>query len=117
MFIIDLSKRINRRLIHSFDGNRIKYMFFVFPAYQFLAMIGMASILFSFQSIATALYFLPLGLILTLFIGVPVLTSWYLSCLLFGLGYFEFLARLGIPFMPWVARELEGGVNWFRPRA
>ena len=42
MFIIDLSKRINRRLIHSFDGNRIKYMFFVFPAYQFLAMIGMA---------------------------------------------------------------------------
>jgi len=115
MFVIGLSKLINRNLIHFFDQSRIRYMIFVFPAYQILAFISIAAVVFSFEAASTSLYFMPIGLILTIFMGVPIFASWHLSCLLFGIGYFGFFARLGIPFMPWVTRHLEGAVNWFRP--
>jgi hypothetical protein len=89
-------------------------MIFVFPAYQLLALIGIAAIVFSFEAASISLYFVPLALILTIFIGVPVFASWYLSCLLFGISYFGFFAWLGIPFMPWVTSQLESAVSWFR---
>ncbi len=115
MFVLRFSKLINRNLIRVFDQNRLRYMFFVFPVYQFLAFIGIAAIGFSFEAVGTAFYFAPLGLFLAIFIGVPILASWHLSCLLFGIGYFGFFAWLGIPFMPSVTRQLEGAANWFRP--
>jgi len=43
MFVIGLSKLINRNLIHFFDQSRIRYMIFVFPTYQILAFIGIAA--------------------------------------------------------------------------
>lgn len=115
MCVIGLSKSINRNLIRIFDHSRIRYMFLVFPTYQILAFLGIAAIAFSFESVNTAFYFGPMGLILALFIGVPLIASWHLSCLLFMIGYFEFFAWIGVPFMAWAAKLLEGPVNWLRP--
>lgn len=115
MFVIRFSKLINRSLIRIFDQSRLKYMAFVFPAYQLLAFIGVVAIVGSFQSAERAFFFGPLALLLAFFVGVPIMASWHLSCLLFSQGYFGFLAGLGIPCMPWAAMQLENAVNWFRP--
>jgi hypothetical protein len=115
MFIVSLSKFINRNLIRYFDQSRIRYMVLVFPAYQILVCIGIVAVLFLFEVTDTSPYFTVLWLIFAIFVGVPILASWHLSCLLFGLGYFGFLEWLGFPFMTWVTRQLEGVINWFRP--
>lgn len=114
MFLITFSNRINQNLIRFFDQSRIRYMILVFPAYQLLALAGIAAVIFSFEAVGTSPYFAPLWLILAILIGVPLLASWHLSCLLFSIGYFGFFAWLGIPFTPWVTKQLEGAVNWFR---
>jgi len=88
-----------------------------FPAYQFFAIISVAAINLSFIAVDYALFLVPLALILLVILGVPILASWHLSCLLFGVGYFGFLARLGIPAMSWMERQVEGPVNWFRPKS
>lgn len=115
MFIVSLSKSINRNLIRYFDQSRISYMIFVFPAYQFIAFMGITTIIFSFEEAGTSPYFALFGMILAFFIGVPIFASWHLSCVLFLIGYFGFLAQLGFPFMPWVKKQLEYALNWFRP--
>jgi hypothetical protein len=114
MVIIRLSRLINLSLIRAFDHGRIWYMFLLFPAYQVLATIGIAAIVFSFEAAGKAFYFAPIGLMLAIFIGVPIFASWHLSILLFSVGYFGFFAWLGVPAMPWVTRQVEGAVNWFR---
>ena len=115
MFIMKPSKRINQSLIRLFDQSRVRYTFLVFPIYQLFAFIGIAAVIFAFQAVASSLYLLPIGLILAVVLGVPILVSWHLSCLLFFIAYFEFLARFGIPFMRGASRQLEGAVNWYRP--
>ena len=90
-------------------------MFLLFPAYQFVALIGMAAIISSFGGAETSFFFALLGLFLAVLVGIPIFVSWHLSCLLFGVGYFGFFASLGFPFMAWIAAQLEDAVNWFRP--
>lgn len=115
MFVTRVSKTINQYLIRVFDQSRLRYIFFLFPVYQLLAALGITAIVLSFEAASTALYFASLGLVLVIFIGIPIFASWYLSCLLFCMGFFGFLAWLGLPFMSWVTRQLEHAVNWFRP--
>ena len=114
MFLLRFSKSINQYLINAFDQSRLRYMFLVFPAYQFLALIGIAAIIFSFEAAETSFYFELLGIFGTIIIGIPVIASWHLSFLLFMVGYFGFFALLGFPFMSWATTQLEGAVNWFR---
>ena len=114
MLAIKLSKLVNQNLIRDFDQSRVRYMVFVFPTYQILSITSLLTITFLFQTLGISLYFIPLGLILVILLGVPILASWHLSCLLFGVGYFSFLAKLGFPFMSWVTNQLENAVSWFR---
>lgn len=114
MFVVRLSKFINRNLIRYFDQNRITYMVLVFPAYQILALFGIAVVSSSFETTITSPYLIVISLILAIFVGLPILASWHLSCLLFGIGYFGFLAWIGIPFMPSLTKDLEDAANWFR---
>lgn len=116
MFIITLSKLINQNLVGCFDQSRVRYMFLVFPVYQCLAFVGIAVVFFAFKAVGTSLYFLPIGLFLAFLVGVPIFASWHLSCLLFGIGYFGFLAWVGIPLMCPLSRELGRAVDWFRPK-
>ena len=90
-------------------------MFFLFPVYQLIAFISMAAIVFSFEAASTGFQFIVLGVVLAIVLGVPIIASWHLSCLLFGIGYFGFFAWLGMPVMPWVVKQLEEAVAWFRP--
>jgi hypothetical protein len=115
MFLLRFSKSINRYLINVFDQSRLRYMFLLFPAYQFVALIGLGAIVFSFEAAETSLFFALLGLFLAILIGIPIFASWHLSCLLFSVGYFGFFASLGFPLTAWATTQLEGAVNWFRP--
>lgn len=115
MYIVSLSRSINRNLIRLFDQSRISYVFLVFPVYQLLAIIGGNGIVSAFELVGTSFYFLPIGLILAFFIGVPIFASWHLSVILFGICYFGFFARLGFPFLPWAIGQLESAVDWYRP--
>ena len=114
MFLLSFSKSLNRYLINVFDQSRLRYMFLLFPAYQLLALIGMAAIVLSFEAAETSFLFTLLALFLAILIGVPIFASWHLSCLLFGVGYFGFFASLGFPGLSWAVRLLNGAVDWFR---
>lgn len=91
-------------------------MLLVFPTYQLLATIGLLAIIVSFQGSEVSIIFTFLGLLLSVLFGIPVLLSWHLSFLLFVVGYLGFAASFGFPFTRWVKAELEGAVNWFRPK-
>lgn len=114
MWFLRFIRSINRHLITVFDKSRIGYMFLVFPAYQFLAFSGVVVVILSFQAAETSIYFVLLRMFLTIVVGLLLFASWYLSCLLFAMGVFEFLAVLGLPMMPWAKRRLSSAVNWFR---
>lgn len=90
-------------------------MALVFPAYQLLAFFGIIAIILPYAHAETTSFGGPLTLLLVFIIGVPIMASWHLSCLLFCQGYFGFLAGIGTSGAPWAARGLETAVNWFRP--
>lgn len=115
MFILSLAKQINRNLIRQFDQSRFTYALLIFPAYQLLATVGLLSCIHLFKAIEISLFFLPLGASMAVLIGIPLLASWHLSCLLLAACYFGPMAKLGIPFMSWVLRQLDAAIRWFRP--
>jgi len=90
-------------------------MFVLFPFYQILAFNGVVAIAYAIQEAGSGVYMGAIALILAIFIGVPIVASWHLSCFLFAVGYFGFFAWLGIPLMAWVTRQLERIVNLYRP--
>ena len=83
MFMTRLPRRINMCLIRSFERNRLSYMVLVFPVYQLLALLGIGAVSLSFDAAAESVYFLFLCVAFVILIGVPILMSWHLSCLLF----------------------------------
>lgn len=111
MFMTRLPRRINMCLIRSFERNRLSYMVLVFPVYQLLALLGIGAVSLSFDAAAESVYFLFLCVAFVILIGVPILMSWHLSCLLFFVGYFGSFAWLGLPLAPWVTRKFESIVN------
>lgn len=114
MLLLRFNKSINQSLIRTFDHSRIRYVILVFPVYQALAFIGIATIIHLVTAIEAELYSSLLVIVLMTIIGIPISASWYLSCLLFGACFFGVLAWLGIPIAPWVTKQLEGVVNRFR---
>jgi len=109
-----LPKLVIKNLIRAFDYNTIAYMFFWFPMYQIIAFIGLIVVFNTYGALGELAYATPVAIGLTVFVGLPILASWHLSVLLFGVGYFGFFARIGIPFMGWATDQIKSAVNWFR---
>ncbi len=116
MIVVRLSMSVIQSLIRAFDRSRLVYMFVWFPIYQLFAIIGVVAIAFAFVSMEETYLYAPLGFLLALFVGIPIIVSWHLSCLLFLAAYFGFFASLGVPFMAWTEGQLTSAVGFFRPR-
>ena len=109
-----LPKLVIKNLIRAFDYNTIAYMLFWFPMYQIIAFIGLIVVFNTYGALGELAYATPVSIGLTVFVGLPILTSWHLSALLLGIGFFSFFARIGIPFMGWATDRLKSAVNWIR---
>ena len=112
---LKLTKWIIMFLLSAFTQNRFTYSFVVFPVYQiiFLAGVWLFAVTYTFIPIYPWLILLLIPQII--FIGFPAFSTWHLSCVLWGKGFFEIFLGLW-PGIPLMVRLCDTFIDLFRPR-
>ena len=105
---------LNACLIAKFDESRLGYMLLWFPLYQIGAFLLFGGIGVTWLGDLPG--WVPLGFVtpLTVYLGLILFASWYLSCFLFAAGYFGFCSRWMGRSGKWVERQFMEIIDWFR---
>jgi hypothetical protein len=106
-------KSTNRLLIAVFEYSKLLYLFVVFPIYQISVFVLFSCGILAFEVASSAPLAAVSVAIVSLFLGILIFSSWYLSYILMASIYFGFFAWLGFPGMAWVVRQLQEPIDWF----